>query len=124
MTHHAPDTNTVSAALELLIQHGFDGLARPLEMLLNEAMRFERAAYLGAGPWERTDSRRGYANGFKTKTMTTRLSELTLEIPKTRDHRDDAEPFTRRLSSVASDPSRPSSSRSPRCTSRASRPAR
>lgn len=93
MTHHAPDTNTISAALELLTQHGFDGLARPLEMLLNEAMRLERAAYLGAGPWERTDTRRGYANGFKTKTMTTRLGELTLEIPKTRDHRDDSEPF-------------------------------
>ena len=93
MSHHAPDATTISAALELLTAHGFDDLARPLEMLFNQAMRIERAAYLGAGPWERTEERRGYANGFKAKTVKSRLGELELRIPKTRDLADGAPPF-------------------------------
>ena len=43
MPRHDFDTNTISAALTLLTDHGFDGLARPLEMLFNEAMRLERS---------------------------------------------------------------------------------
>jgi len=93
MSHHTHDATTIAAALELLTQHGFDGLARPLEMLLNEAMRLERSAYLGAGPWERSDERRGYANGFKPKAITSRLGELELKIPKTRDHAAGTNPF-------------------------------
>ena len=93
MTHHDPDANTFTAALELLTKHGFEGLARPLEMLINEAMRLERSAYLGAGPWERAEARRGYANGFKQKTVKSRLGELNLEIPKTRDLEEGVESF-------------------------------
>ncbi len=93
MSHHAPDATTISAALELLTAHGFDDLARPLEMLFNQAMLLERAAYLGAGPWERSRERRGHANGFKPKTVKSRLGELELRIPKTRDLADGVPPF-------------------------------
>ncbi len=40
---------------------------RALEVLMNEAMRAERTEFLGAQPHQRTESRRGYANGFKPK---------------------------------------------------------
>ena len=93
MTHHDPDATTISAALELLTEHGFDDLASALEMLLNEAMRLERSAYLSAGPWERSEARRGHANGFKPKTVRSRLGELSLRIPKTRDLEPGVEPF-------------------------------
>lgn len=93
MSHHAPDATTITAALKLLTEHGFDDLASALELLLNEAMRLERSAFLRAGPWERTEERRGYANGYKPKRVRTRLGELQLAIPKTRGHDPDGEPF-------------------------------
>ena len=69
MTRHDPDPKTIATALELLTHHGFEGMAGCLEALLNEAMRLERSAHLGAGPYERSDGRRGYANGFKPKRV-------------------------------------------------------
>ena len=93
MPHHDIDATTMTAALELLSKHGFEGLARPLEMLFNEAMGLERAAYLEAGPWERSEDRVGYANGYKAKRVTTRVGELDLRVPKTRDLPDDMDPF-------------------------------
>ena len=54
-------------------------------MLLNEAMKLQRAEVLGAGPYERSPHRRGHANGFKPKTVNSRLGRLELQVPQTRD---------------------------------------
>jgi transposase-like protein len=70
--------------MDQLVQHGFGGLARAVEILVNEAMLIERAAALEAAPYERSPLRRGYANGFKPKRLKTRLGELEVEVPKTR----------------------------------------
>jgi transposase-like protein len=70
--------------LELLCDHGFAGMAQAMQTLLNEAMKLERSAVLGARPYERTPLRRGQANGFKPKTMQTRLGALELRVPQTR----------------------------------------
>ena len=48
-------------------------MAQAIQLLINEAMKLERSAVLGAGPYERTPSRRGQANGFKPKRVRTRL---------------------------------------------------
>ena len=72
-------------AVELLKDNGFDALAEAVTVLLNTAMVAERSEYLGARPYERSESRRGYANGFKGKTVKTRLGELPLRVPQTRD---------------------------------------
>jgi putative transposase len=72
-------------AVELLKDNGFDGLAEAVTVLLNTAMVAERSEYLGAQPYERSDSRRSYANGFKQKTVKTRLGPLPLKVPQTRD---------------------------------------
>jgi putative transposase len=72
-------------AVELLKDNGFDALAEAVTVLLNTAMVAERSEYLGARPYERSDSRCGYANGFKGKTVKTRLGELPLKVPQTRD---------------------------------------
>jgi len=76
-------------ALELLTEHGFDGIAPAFEILLNEAMQIERSAFLRAAPHERSEDRRGYANGFRPKTMKSRLGELQLSIPRVRGLADD-----------------------------------
>ena len=70
--------------LELLVDHGFDGLAQAMQILINEAMKLERSQVLGAHPYERTTERRGYANGYKPKTLHSRLGTLELAVPQAR----------------------------------------
>jgi transposase-like protein len=70
--------------LELLVDHGFEGMARAMQTLLNEAMKLERSQVLGARPYERTTERRGYANGYKPKTVHSRLGTLELAVPQAR----------------------------------------
>ncbi len=77
--------NAIYDAVELLKDNGFDGLAEAVTVLLNTAMVAERSEYLGARPYERSESRSGYANGFKDKTVKTRLGALPLKVPQTRD---------------------------------------
>lgn len=84
MTHNDQST-CFDELFQLLSEHGFDGMAEAIEILMNEAMRLERAEALGARPHERTESRRGYANGFKPKRVNSRLGQLNLRVPQTRD---------------------------------------
>jgi transposase-like protein len=57
-----------------------------LTTLLNEAMRLERTAYLGIDqPYQRSPARRSRANGYKPKTLDSRLGRLVLDVPQTRD---------------------------------------
>src|SRR5690606_29117926 len=70
--------------VQLLAEHGFDGMAQAIEVLMNEAMKLQRSEALGALPYQRTADRRGYANGFKPKTVISRLGTLELEVPQTR----------------------------------------
>lgn len=71
-------------AMELLIEHGFEGIADCIAILMNSAMQLERSRHLNAEPYERTGRRTGYANGYKNKTMNTRVGEVKLAIPQTR----------------------------------------
>lgn len=77
--------NQLNAALELLNENGFDGMGEAMMTLLNEAMKIEREQYLNVAPFERSSERRSHANGFKPKTVTTRVGPLALQIPQTRD---------------------------------------
>jgi transposase-like protein len=67
-----------------LIGQGPDGLKPVLEMIFNTAMNIEREQVLGASPYERTDARKGYSNGFKSKQFQTRMGGLDLQIPQVR----------------------------------------
>lgn len=84
MTHEDQSTRFTDL-LQLLSEHGFDGMAEAIEILMNEAMKLERAETLGAMPYQRCESRRGHANGFKPKTVNSRLGRLNLKVPQTRD---------------------------------------
>ncbi len=81
----AVDNNRLHDAVELLISHGFEEMGASLRILLNAAMLLERQQYLSAEPYERTEARQGYANGFKGKTLRTRVGALELSVPQTRD---------------------------------------
>jgi len=82
---HQNQSNEVCEAVQLLADHGFEGMANAVQILLNEAMKLERVEYLGAEPYQRTEERRSYANGFKDKTVSSRLGKLELRVPQTRD---------------------------------------
>jgi putative transposase len=70
--------------LELLIEHGFEGMAQAMQLLFNEAMKVERSQVLGAQPYQRTPERRGHANGYKPKTVHSRMGTLELAVPQAR----------------------------------------
>ncbi len=75
----------IAEALEELNFKDMEGLCPTLQKLLNELMLIERERALKAAPYERTEGRQGYANGFKDKTLQTRLGKLHLQVPQTRD---------------------------------------
>jgi putative transposase len=83
MTHQA-HPSVVNDAVQMLAEHGFEGLAQTLELLFNECMKIERQQALGVGPYQRGDARRGQANGFKPKRLKTRVGELQLAVPQVR----------------------------------------
>lgn len=83
MTHHT-DPELLNNVLQLLTEQGHDGFAEGLRLLVNEAMRVERHQVLQAQPYERTDTRLGYANGYKPKTLTSRVGPITFRIPQVR----------------------------------------
>jgi putative transposase len=82
MTHQTQAT-ALDEIMELLAEHAFDGMAQAVTALLNEVMKLERAHALGAVPYQRSESRTGHANGFKPRTLNTRLGALTVELPQT-----------------------------------------
>jgi transposase-like protein len=83
MTQEQNDT-LLQSVMEELNSKGFEGFAEAVRILLNEAMRLEREKALQAGYYERTESRKGHANGYKLKTVKTRLGKLTVDIPQVR----------------------------------------
>lgn len=76
---HQADDSVIETVVQLLCGNGLPHMADAMRLLLNEAMRIERSRALDTAPYQRTEKRRGYANGFKPKTVSTRLGELELD---------------------------------------------
>jgi len=51
---------------------------------LQQLIELEVAAVLGAERHERTEERLGYRNGYRSRTLTTQVGDLALQIPKLR----------------------------------------
>jgi len=84
MTHQT-DYNLSAKTLEELTRNGLEALPELIRVLLNSIMQAERSKYLQADEYERTDARKGHANGYKPKTVKTRVGEITLAIPQVRE---------------------------------------
>jgi transposase-like protein len=82
---HRDDCTLPKEYLEGLAEQGMEGLPDLVRILVNEAMQIERENYLGARPYERSDERNGHANGYKPKTVRTRVGEVTFDIPQVRE---------------------------------------
>ncbi len=81
---HQPESNVVDTVVQLLCESGITQMAEAVRIMLNEAMRIERSRAIEAEPYQRTERRKGYANGFKPKTLDTRLGAITFQVPQTR----------------------------------------
>ena len=75
MTHQL-HPNIVHDVVELLSEHGFDGMAQGMQLLLNESMKIERQAFLGVGPYQR---------GRSTQRPSQRLQAQASEDARWRD---------------------------------------
>ena len=71
--------------LEQLADGGLDALPEAIRLLINAALLLERQKFIGAGPYQRTPERQAHANGFKDKTLQTRMGALTVAVPQVRE---------------------------------------
>lgn len=84
MTHPQTEDIPLKEIVNLISSEGTAGLAESIRVLINHAMKAERSKVLEAEPYQRTASRKGYANGFKSKTLQTRLGEIQVAVPQVR----------------------------------------
>ena len=81
---HRVEHHPLDAAFAALLANGLDGAGEALRILVNEASKIERTHFLNARPHERTPERTDYANGFKPKTVMTRVGQVTFDVPQVR----------------------------------------
>jgi transposase-like protein len=80
MTHQNDYTVTSELA-----EKGLEAVPELMRVLINSIMQTERAKYLQAEEYERTEERKGHANGYKPKTVRTRIGEITFAVPQVRE---------------------------------------
>jgi len=78
------DSDPLNTVFQLPTSPGAAGFAEGLRLLVNEAMVQERSAVLQARPYERCEDRLGRANGFKPKTLASRVGPIPLRVPPVR----------------------------------------
>ena len=84
MTYHK-DFTLPAELLEQVQEQGLDVLPELIRIVLNAAMQAERSEHLQAAPYQHSEDRRGYANGYKPKTMRTRVGDITFAVPQVRE---------------------------------------
>jgi putative transposase len=68
-----------------LAEKGLEAVPEMMRVLINNAMQVERSKYLQADEYERTEERKGQANGYKPKTVRTRMGEINFSVPQVRE---------------------------------------
>lgn len=84
MTLNQSNDNLMLEIFDSLNAQNPDSVRQVLEALYNGVMKLERQRALGAALHERSEARLGYANGYKDKTLNTRLGSLQLKVPQAR----------------------------------------
>jgi len=78
------DINVEKELLSGLLS-GRNGLANLVESVLNQILEAQVTETLGADRHERAEGRQGYRNGYRARTLSTRVGPVTLQVPQTRD---------------------------------------
>ena len=82
---YKPDCTLPSDLLEQISEQGFDFLPELIRILVNTAMQVKRQQCLSSQPYERSIEYQGHANGYKPKTIKTRLGDITFAVPQMRE---------------------------------------
>jgi putative transposase len=56
-----------------------------VETVLNQVLEAQVTEQVGARPYERSEARTAYRNGYRLRTLTTRVGPLVLHVPQVRD---------------------------------------
>ncbi|MFO8062009.1 MAG: IS256 family transposase [bacterium] len=81
--------------VEGLFNDNSDMLRQMLQNMIQAILEEEIVEYLHAGKYERTEDRRGQRNGYKPRTINTRVGPLELQKPQSRDSGFDTKLFER-----------------------------
>lgn len=84
MTYQS-DFTLPSEILEQIAEQGFEFLPELIRIVINAAMQAERQQYLQVAPYQHSPDRRGHSNGYKPKTIKSRMGEITLDVPQVRE---------------------------------------
>jgi putative transposase len=68
-----------------VVEQGLEAVPELMRILINNVMQVERSKYLQADDYERTEERIGHSNGYKPKTVRTRMGEITFSVPQVRE---------------------------------------
>src|SRR5665213_1749652 len=74
---------------------GEDFLRDLVQRTVQQVLEAEMSSFIGAETYQRNDVRRGWRNGYKPRTLKTRVGELELMVPKDRDGQFQTELFER-----------------------------
>jgi putative transposase len=86
MEHHTThnENSFMGFACQVVQDSGIDGALLLMQSLLNQVMLIQRSQHLHAQPYERTEDRVDYANGFKPRSFNTGMGTMALSVPQTR----------------------------------------
>ena len=71
--------------LHYLFSSNDKGMKMLLEQIINQILEQQRTEQINAELYERTDNRKAYRNGYKTRKLNTRVGNLILNIPQIRN---------------------------------------
>src|SRR5919106_2457267 len=77
-----PRMDVTAFAGKLLEEEDTDLLREGVRVLAQMLMETEVSNQIGAAPYQRSDTRSAYRNGYRTRTWDTRVGTIELRIPK------------------------------------------
>jgi len=92
MTHQKQDKSGLRIMQEAK-REGDDAIRILLQHTIQRVLEEEITSFLNADTYERTESRKGYRNGYKPRKLKTRVGRIELMVPKDREGRFQTELF-------------------------------
>ena len=82
----------LNITLDTELLHGFftkdskdEAFSKLMEAILNQVLLSQSTELLGAEPYERSEDRTAYRNGFRDRELTTRIGTISLTVPRHRN---------------------------------------
>ena len=77
--------NSEDLLIELCNYQGENLISEIVRLGIQNLMELERDEHIGVGSYERGEDRHSHRNGYKSRTLYTRVGTLVLQVPQTRD---------------------------------------